>query len=82
MFFVESLETWIEQKKRAIWFKIHRDQAAWVPVLANNGFNFHHAREEFVMMYKWLPKNETMAVPPFAHTMVRNSPAIFYKKNL
>jgi hypothetical protein len=37
-------------------------------VLAKNGFKFHHARDEFVMMYRWLPEKEVMAVPPFAHT--------------
>jgi hypothetical protein len=70
LFFKESLQHWIEQKRRAIWFKVHLDQASYVPILALNDFKFHHARDEYVMMYKWLPKNEQMAVPPFAHTMV------------
>jgi hypothetical protein len=71
---VESLDHWTEQKKRAIWFKVHRDQAHWVPILARNDFFYHHARGENVMMYKWLPKDEPMAIPPFSHTMVSHSP--------
>ncbi|CRK94992.1 CLUMA_CG008479, isoform B [Clunio marinus] len=66
----KSLNQWTEQKRRAIWFKVNRNQASWLPVLAKNDFYFHHARNEFVMMYKWLPKTEPSAVPPFAHTMV------------
>lgn len=66
----ESLEHWIEQKRRAIWFKVYREQSTWIPTLVKNDFKFHHAREDFVMMYKWLPKNEQITVPPFAHTMV------------
>lgn len=69
-FILESLNYWTEEKRRAIWFRVHRSQASWLPVLVNNEFHFHHARNDFVMMYKWLPKNEPSAVPPFAHTMV------------
>lgn len=35
-----------------------------------NGFKYHHAKEDFVMMYRWLPENETVNIPPFAHTMI------------
>lgn len=78
---IESLDTWIEQKRRAIWFKVHRDQATWVPVLAKQGFSFHHARDDFVMMYRWLPKHEQMGVPPFAHTMVGVGGLVINDKN-
>lgn len=80
-FILESLDEWIKNKKRAIWFKVHTDQAAWVPVLAKNDFKFHHARDEFVMMYRWLPENEIMAVPPFAHTMVGVGALVINDKN-
>jgi 8-oxo-dGTP pyrophosphatase MutT (NUDIX family) len=33
-------------------------------------FTFHHAKNNFVMMYKWLPTNEQVNIPPYAHTMV------------
>ncbi|CAO1426972.1 unnamed protein product [Diamesa serratosioi] len=66
----KSLEFWIDQKRRAIWFRVHHKDAAWVPVLAKNEFYFHHARDKFVMMYRWLPKDESLIIPPFAHTMV------------
>ncbi|XP_053608086.1 uncharacterized protein LOC128673934 [Plodia interpunctella] len=64
----ESLKTWSEQKKRCIWFKINIKDAAWVPVLANEGFDFHHSRDSFVMMYKWLPTDTRPNLPPACHT--------------
>ncbi|XP_077295004.1 uncharacterized protein LOC143917385 [Arctopsyche grandis] len=65
----ESLAAWITAGRRGIWFKIHVKDSDWVPELAKSGFDYHHAREGFVMMYKWLPKdNEPCNVPPYAHT--------------
>lgn len=71
LLFAASLGHWIDEKRRAIWFRVHRSRASWLPILVRNDFYFHHARDEIVMMYRWLPKDEPSAVPPFAHTMVR-----------
>lgn len=81
LFILESLQFWTEEKRRAIWFRVHRNQASWLPALARNDFKFHHAREEFVMMYKWLPTNEPSAIPPFAHTMVGVGALVINDKN-
>lgn len=80
-YFVESLQFWTEEKRRAVWFRVHRNQAGWLPSLAKNDFYFHHAREEFVMMYKWLPTTEPSAVPPFSHTMVGVGALVINDKN-
>ncbi|KAG5870511.1 hypothetical protein JTB14_004003 [Gonioctena quinquepunctata] len=66
----ETLEIWEQNGKRGIWFKVHHAQADWVPVLAKQGFKFHHAKDEYVMMYLWLPKNEICNIPQYAHTMM------------
>uniref|UniRef100_A0A2M4AHG0 Putative nudix hydrolase fgf-2 n=2 Tax=Anopheles triannulatus TaxID=58253 RepID=A0A2M4AHG0_9DIPT len=65
-----SLEHWIDRKNRGVWFKVHLNAASWIPELVNNGFQFHHAKNTFVMLYRWLPKDEVVNIPPFAHTMV------------
>jgi len=77
----KSLNYWTNEKRRAIWFRVHRSQAAWLPVLVSNDFHFHHARNDFVMMYKWLPTDEPSAVPPFAHTMVGVGAVVINDKN-
>lgn len=50
-------------------------------MLARNDFYFHHARDEIVMMYKWLPTTEPSAIPPFAHTMVGVGALVINDKN-
>lgn len=35
-----------------------------------HGFKFHHAKEDYVMMYNWLPTNEVCNIPHYAHTMI------------
>ncbi|XP_019872061.1 uncharacterized protein LOC109600357 isoform X2 [Aethina tumida] len=66
----ESLNTWRKEGKRGIWFKVNLAQSDWVPVLAKHGFKFHHAKEDYVMMYNWLPTNEVCNIPHYAHTMI------------
>jgi 8-oxo-dGTP pyrophosphatase MutT (NUDIX family) len=67
---LDSLDHWTESRKRGIWFKVHLPHTAWVPVLAKHNFIFHHAKNNYVMMYRWLPPNEVANIPPYAHTMV------------
>ncbi|KAK3868560.1 hypothetical protein Pcinc_026060 [Petrolisthes cinctipes] len=65
-----SLHQWREEKVRGVWFRVNLQHADWVPVLAKNGFVYHHAREQFVMMVRWLPINEPNNVPRYAHNVV------------
>ncbi|KAH8267049.1 hypothetical protein KR044_009788, partial [Drosophila immigrans] len=65
-----SLKYWLENKKRAIWFRVHKEQAEWVPILAASGFDFHHARTGVVIMYRWLPTDESSNLPHYAHTLI------------
>ena len=66
--FPVSLKKWLEENKRTIWFRVNLAQAEWIPVLALEGFKFHHAKEEYVTLYRWLPKDQTSNIPPYAHT--------------
>ncbi|KAH8245204.1 hypothetical protein KR032_006417 [Drosophila birchii] len=68
--FAESLEFWVANKNRAIWFRVYKEQADWVPVLAENGFDFHHARTGEVVLYRWLPLDESSNLPTYAHTLM------------
>ena len=31
---------------------------------------YHHARRDFVMLVRWLPRQEVDQIPPYAHSMV------------
>ncbi|XP_021189701.3 uncharacterized protein LOC110375774 [Helicoverpa armigera] len=76
----DSLKIWSEANKRCIWFRVDIKDAAWVPILANVGFNFHHARGDFVMMYKWLPTTPSN-LPPACHTNLGVGGMVFNDKN-
>lgn len=67
---IESLDWWQQQQCRLVWFRINLRSAALVPVLAQNGFDFHHARDGFCMMVRWIYTAETPNIPPYAHHMV------------
>ncbi|XP_037872984.1 uncharacterized protein LOC101736710 isoform X3 [Bombyx mori] len=44
-------------------------------------FNFHHARDDFVMMYKWLPDDSEPNLPPACHTNLGVGALVFNRKN-
>ncbi|EDX01806.1 nudix hydrolase 2 [Drosophila yakuba] len=66
----KSLNFWTTNKNRAIWFRVYKEQADWVPILAENGFDFHHAKTGVVVMYRWLPEDESSNLPTYAHTLM------------
>lgn len=79
--FVESLDYWIAQKKRAIWFHVYKEQADWVPQLTEAGFDFHHARFGVVTLYRWLPTDESMNLPHYAHTLIGVGGLVINERN-
>ncbi|KAI8435933.1 hypothetical protein MSG28_004101 [Choristoneura fumiferana] len=76
----DSHKKWIEDERRCIWFKVNIKDATWVPVLADEGYNFHHSRDDFVMMYKWLPTDSTHNLPPACHTNLGVGGMVFNDK--
>lgn len=78
VYFSDSMSNWQKDKKRAIWFRVHLSEADWIATLAKEGFVFHHARREFVMMYKWISKEEDSSnIPPYAHTNIGIGSVVF-----
>ncbi|XP_063824909.1 uncharacterized protein LOC135074522 [Ostrinia nubilalis] len=77
----DSLKKWTEEERRCIWFKVDIKNADWVPLLANEGFNFHHSRDNFVMMYKWLPTDRPANLPPACHTNLGVGGLVLNDKN-
>lgn len=65
----KTINYWIETGRRGAWFKVQTQLAQYVPELTKRGFSFHHAKEDYVMLYRWLPKDEPANVPVYAHTL-------------
>ncbi|XP_013103138.2 uncharacterized protein LOC106084171 [Stomoxys calcitrans] len=66
----KSLAYWKEQKRRAIWFTVKTEHSSWVPHLTKVGFEFHHAKQGYVVLYRWLPNDEYENIPVYSHTML------------
>jgi len=66
----KSLDKWVGEGVRAVWFYVSHAEAEWVPVLVKQGFTFHHANSERVALLKWVDSSEVCNIPSFAHTLV------------
>ncbi|XP_048504910.1 nucleoside diphosphate-linked moiety X motif 6 isoform X2 [Athalia rosae] len=74
---IASLDQWIAEERRAIWFRVNLEHSDWIPVLTKNGFQFHHAKNEYVTLYRWLPVHQSCNVPPYAHTLLGVGALVF-----
>ncbi len=52
-----SLQTWTAEGYKLVWLEVPLQSADFVPVAAAEGFTFHHADQEYVMMLKELEKD-------------------------
>ncbi|XP_076243138.1 uncharacterized protein LOC143184642 [Calliopsis andreniformis] len=76
-----SLQQWIKEKKRTIWFRVHLQHSEWIPILVKEEFKYHHAREEYVMLYRWLVKDQECNVPHYAHTILGVGAFVYNEKS-
>mgnify|MGYP000539548657 CR=1 FL=1 len=50
----QSLDAYKAEGLRAVWLKLSKDKAHLAGVATQGGFDFHHAKKEYVMLTKWL----------------------------
>ncbi|XP_012076829.1 nudix hydrolase 8 isoform X1 [Jatropha curcas] len=50
-----SLSNWKLKGKKGIWLKILLEQADFIPIAIQEGFNYHHAEPGYVMLTYWIP---------------------------
>ena len=63
----QSLDAYKKEGLRAVWLKLAKDKAHLAGVAANDGgFDFHHAKKDYVMLTKWLDPNQENMLPGFA----------------
>lgn len=48
-----------------MWLKVPMDFCHYISVAAHYGFEFHHTKPKFLMMYLWLPEDVPNKVPPY-----------------
>ena len=59
-----SLEAWASEGYKVVWLEIPINRAALVPVAAEAGFEYHHAKSEYVLMTLRLVRGAF--IPPYA----------------
>lgn len=75
-----SLAEWAEKSKRGIWFKVPLSCARFVPPLTAEGFKFHHAQPEYVMLARWLEESPSK-LPRYGFTTIGVGGAVVNSKN-
>ena len=53
-----SLSAWQSQGRRGVWLKLPIEKAEYIPLAVEEGFIFHHAEKNFIMMTTWLSEEE------------------------
>eukprot|EP00250_Pteridium_aquilinum_P019923 c24625_g4_i1 orf=77-964(+) len=51
-----SLALWRSQLKKGIWLKLPIEKARLVPIAVEEGFQYHHAETDYVMLTLWIPR--------------------------
>ncbi|KAK4847018.1 hypothetical protein QYF36_024398 [Acer negundo] len=51
-----SLSYWIQQKKRGVWIKLPIEFSNLVEPTVKEGFRYHHAESDYLMLVKWIPE--------------------------
>jgi len=64
-----GLALWQEAGKGGIWLKIPLSSASCVGVAARCGFEFHHAKSEYVLMTKWMLATRS-PLPKYGFTQI------------
>ena len=66
-----SLKHWKNEGKRGIWLTIPKEKVDMIPIAVSQGFDFHHAEKDHVVMTHWLPgQEEENTLPSNASTQV------------
>ena len=64
---VNTIKTYREQQFRGVWLKLKKEHAHLAGVAVQDaGFNFHHAKEDYLMMTQWLDTTMPNKMPGFA----------------
>ncbi|XP_053608083.1 uncharacterized protein LOC128673933 isoform X2 [Plodia interpunctella] len=74
----ESLAKWTEEQRRCIWFKVNIKDSMQVPILAQVSVIL---KDDYVMMFKWLPLDCEPNLPPASHTNLGVGGLVFNNKD-
>ncbi|KAI9178465.1 hypothetical protein LWI28_026818 [Acer negundo] len=62
-----SLSHWRQQGKRGVWIKLPIEFSNLVEPTVKEGFRYHHAESDYLMLVKWIPKTSDMLPANASH---------------
>ncbi|KAK1272784.1 Nudix hydrolase 8 [Acorus gramineus] len=64
-----SLSYWKSKGRKGVWLKLPLDRSELVPIAVKEGFKYHHAEEEYVMMTYWIPNGPCLLPANASHSV-------------
>ncbi|XP_027079971.1 nudix hydrolase 8 [Coffea arabica] len=62
-----SLSHWKAKGKKGVWLKLPITKSEFVPIAVKEGFQYHHAESEYVMMTYWIPEEPCLLPSNASH---------------
>ncbi|KAK0590335.1 hypothetical protein LWI29_025523 [Acer saccharum] len=62
-----SLSHWRQQGKRGVWIKLPIEFSNLVEPTVKEGFRYHHAESDYLMLVKWIPETSNMLPANASH---------------
>ncbi|CAN8245674.1 unnamed protein product [Cochlearia groenlandica] len=62
-----SLSNWTLQGKKGVWIKLPKELIGLAEIAVKEGFWFHHAEKNYLMLVYWIPKGEDTFPPNASH---------------
>ncbi|KAI4371179.1 hypothetical protein MLD38_019445 [Melastoma candidum] len=75
-----SISNWRVQGKKGVWIKLTKDLANLIESAVKEGFNYHHAEKDYLMLVYWIPETPD-TIPANATHRVGIGAVVFNEKN-
>ncbi|XP_043690188.1 nudix hydrolase 8-like isoform X2 [Telopea speciosissima] len=62
-----SLSRWKQEGKKGVWLKLPLEQSELVPIAVKQGFQYHHAEQEYIMLTYWIPEGPCLLPANASH---------------
>lgn len=62
-----SLSHWRSMGKKGVWLKLPLERSELVPIAVEEGFEYHHAEPEYVMLTYWIPEGPSILPANASH---------------
>lgn len=67
---LDFLHSWEKDAKRSAFIEVPIAQSHFIPAAAKYGFQFHHARYDKAVLYRWMEKGTPDKIPPYSNHTV------------